>query len=130
MTFSSLNDIIKSTHAIDANGGRLPIGIPGRLQTGMHGRLRRYPHTVSTQLVINDVHTHTKDQILGHAVDDMSRRYTAVPQEPLLKAINTLPIIDAWANAPWMKDPVGLSKTFIKGMGARTDLIRVQKASS
>ena len=44
MTFSSLNDIIKSTHAIDAKGGRLPIGIPGRLQIGMHGRLRRYPH--------------------------------------------------------------------------------------
>jgi hypothetical protein len=45
LTFSSLNDIIKSTHAIDAKGGRLPIGIPGRLQIGMHGRLRRYPHT-------------------------------------------------------------------------------------
>ena len=45
MTFSSPNDIIKSTHAIDAKGGRLPIGIPGRLQIGMHGRLRRYPHT-------------------------------------------------------------------------------------
>ena len=43
MTFSSPNDIIKSTHAIDAKGGRLPIGIPGRLQIGMHGRLRRYP---------------------------------------------------------------------------------------
>ena len=41
MTFSSLDDIIKSTHAIDAKGGRLPIGIPGRLQIGMHGRLRR-----------------------------------------------------------------------------------------
>ena len=43
MTFSSPNDIIKSTHAIDAKGGRLPIGIPGRLQIGMHGRLRRNP---------------------------------------------------------------------------------------
>ena len=45
MTFSSPNDIIKSTHAIDAKGGRLPIGIPGRLQIGMHGRLRRYPQS-------------------------------------------------------------------------------------
>ena len=45
MTFSSLNDIIKSTHAIDAKGGRIPIGIPGRLQIGMHGRLRRYPQS-------------------------------------------------------------------------------------
>ena len=38
LTFSSLDDIIKSTHAIDAKGSRLPIGIPGRLQIGMHGR--------------------------------------------------------------------------------------------
>ena len=45
LTFSSLNDIIKSTHAIDAKGGRLPIGIPGRLQIGMHGGLRRYRHS-------------------------------------------------------------------------------------
>jgi hypothetical protein len=46
LTFSSPNDIIKSTHAIDAKGGRLPIGIPGRLQIGMHGRLRRYPQAI------------------------------------------------------------------------------------
>lgn len=50
MTFSSLDDIIKSTHAIDAKGGRLPIGIPGRLQIGMHGRLRRYPQWVRPKL--------------------------------------------------------------------------------
>jgi hypothetical protein len=28
LTFSSLNDIIKSTHAINAKGDRLPIGYP------------------------------------------------------------------------------------------------------
>jgi len=48
LTFSSPNDIIKSTHAIDAKGGRLPIGTPGRLQIGMHGRLRRYPQIGET----------------------------------------------------------------------------------
>jgi len=48
LTFSSLDDIIKSTHAIDAKGGRLPIGIPGRLQIGMHGRLRRYPQKIQS----------------------------------------------------------------------------------
>jgi predicted signal transduction protein with EAL and GGDEF domain len=52
LTFSSLNDIIKSTHAIDAKGGRLPIGMPGRLQIGMHGRLRRYPHLRSVARVL------------------------------------------------------------------------------
>jgi integrase/recombinase XerD len=87
-------------------------------------------HTVSTQLVVNGVHSHVKDQILGHAVDDMSRLYTSVPQEPLLKAINTLPVISAWANAPWMKDPIGMSKRYVEGMGARNDLKSVQKTSS
>jgi hypothetical protein len=64
-------------------------------------------HTVSTQLVVNKIHPYVKDQILGHAVDDMSRRYTHVPQAPMLDAINTLPVIPAWGDAPWMKDPVG-----------------------
>jgi integrase/recombinase XerD len=87
-------------------------------------------HTVSTQLVINGVHGHIKDQILGHAVDDMSRHYTNVPQAPLIDAINTLPIITAWADAPWMKDPVGMSKQYIEGMGTRNDLKRVQNKGS
>lgn len=63
-------------------------------------------HTVSTQLVIEGVHPHIKDQILGHAVDDMSRHYTHVPQAPLIEAINKLPVIDAWRDAPWMRDPL------------------------
>jgi len=87
-------------------------------------------HSVSTQLVVGGVHTHIKDQILGHAVDDMSRRYTNVPQEPLLQAISTLPVIKAWEAAPWMKDPVGMSKRYVKGMGARNDLKVVQKSGS
>ncbi|MDX0007775.1 tyrosine-type recombinase/integrase [Sinorhizobium meliloti] len=63
-------------------------------------------HTVSTQLVINGIHPHIKDQILGHAVDDMSRNYTKVPRAPLIEAINTLPAIPAWQNAEWMRDPI------------------------
>ena len=50
-------------------------------------------HTVSTQLVVEGVHPHKKDQILGHAADDMSRHYTQVPQAPLIEAINKLPTI-------------------------------------
>lgn len=63
-------------------------------------------HTVSTQLVLNHIHPHVKDQILGHAVDDMSRHYTNVPQALLIDAINTLPVIGDWANAPWLHDPM------------------------
>jgi len=62
-------------------------------------------HTVSTQLVMAGVHPHIKDQILGHAVDDMSRHYTNLPQAPLLEAINKLPVIAAWRDADWMLDP-------------------------
>ncbi|TIL38572.1 tyrosine-type recombinase/integrase [Mesorhizobium sp.] len=63
-------------------------------------------HTVSTQLVVNGVHAYVKDQILGHAVDDMSRRYTNVPQQPLIDAINTLPVPDVWRALPWVSDPI------------------------
>lgn len=63
-------------------------------------------HTVSTQLVLNGVHPYVKDQILGHAVTDMSRRYTQVPQKPLIEAINTLPIITEWAKAEWLIRPL------------------------
>ncbi|TCP87275.1 phage integrase family protein [Rhizobium sp. PP-CC-2G-626] len=63
-------------------------------------------HTVSTQLVINQIHPHVKDQILGHAVDSMSRHYTNVPQAPLIDAINTLPVPDIWRAMSWWADPL------------------------
>lgn len=69
-------------------------------------------HTVSTQLVANGVHPHIKDQILGHAVTDMSRHYTNLPQKELIAAIDTLPVVKAWADAPWMKDPVGMTSAY------------------
>ncbi|WP_421869017.1 tyrosine-type recombinase/integrase [Pararhizobium sp.] len=71
-------------------------------------------HTVSTQLVINGIHAHIKDQILGHAVDDMSRNYTKVPQAPLLTAINTLPVPAVWRDLDWWSDPLGATRTHVK----------------
>ncbi|RDL51780.1 Tyrosine recombinase XerD [Ensifer sp. M14] len=71
-------------------------------------------HTVSTQLVINGVHPHIKDQILGHAINDMSRHYTNVPQAPLIEAINTLPVPQVWRDMWWWSDPLGFSRRHIK----------------
>jgi integrase len=68
-------------------------------------------HTVSTQLVINGIHPHLKDQILGHVVDDMSRRYTHVPQAPLTEAINTIVPPDGW---PMWDHPVSDARRFVK----------------
>jgi hypothetical protein len=52
----------------------------------LNGRVAHGPRHLlsgfSTQLVVEGVHPHKKDQILGHAADDMSRHYTHVPQAP------------------------------------------------
>jgi integrase/recombinase XerD len=71
-------------------------------------------HTVSTQLVINGVHEYIKDQILGHSVTSMSRLYVQVPQRPLIEAINTLPVIPAWRDAPWMLDPIKWQRRLVR----------------
>lgn len=101
----------------------------GQISSGVEGARRRLKragkpiddispytarHTVSTQLVLNGVHPYLKDQILGHAVTDMSRRYTHVPQQPLIDAINTLPVIEAWRDAPWMAEPVKWQRRFVR----------------
>nr|WP_244441679.1 tyrosine-type recombinase/integrase [Rhizobium grahamii] len=75
-------------------------------------------HSVSTQLVVNGVHQHIKDQILGHAADDMSRLYTNVPRESLLQTINTLPVPDLWRSLDWWKDPLLASRTHVKWGGS------------
>lgn len=92
----------------DGGGGQLKTAISGaRDRTGIKdvspytGR-----HTVSTQLVVAGIHPHIKDQILGHAADDMSRHYTNVPQQPLIDAINKLPVPQLWRDLPWWKDPL------------------------
>jgi integrase len=104
----------------------------GQIKTAINGARRRSGikdiapytgrHSVSTQLVINGIHQYFKDQILGHAVTDTSRNYTNVPQKPLIEAINTLPVIDAWAKAPWMLDPLAWANKLVEGTGKRNDL--------
>lgn len=70
-------------------------------------------HTVSTQLVVNGVHPHIKDQILGHAATDMSRHYTQVPQKELIDAINTLPVPALWREMEWLSDPLYWSRRLV-----------------
>lgn len=71
-------------------------------------------HTVSTQLVINGVHEYIKDQILGHSATSMSRLYVQVPQRPLIEAINTLPVIPAWRDTPWMHEPIKWQRRLVR----------------
>lgn len=97
-------------------GGQIKAAILGaRGRTGIRD-IAPYTarHTVSTQLVLNHIHPYVKDQILGHAVTDMSRNYTWVPQKPLIEAINTLPVIEAWRDAPWMHDPVTWQRRLVR----------------
>ncbi len=123
--FSSLcehDGILFRTHKgepyelIEGAGGQIKGAVKGaRKRTGIKdvspytGR-----HTVSTQLVVNGIHPHVKDQILGHAVDSMSRHYTHVPQAPLIEAINTLPVPDVWRDLEWWVDPVAFRSRFVK----------------
>lgn len=83
-------------------------------------------HSCSTSLVVAGVHPHIKDQILGHAADDMSRHYTNVPQAPLIEAINKLPVPDLWRNLPWLADPLAWESKLAEGTGKRTDLERMK----
>lgn len=85
-------------------------------------------HSCSTGLVVAGVHPHIKDQILGHATDDMSRHYTNVPQAPLIEAINKLPVPDAWRFMPWLDDPLAWSGKLAEGTGKRNDLKRSRDA--
>jgi hypothetical protein len=114
--------------ALKVRGGimfRTPRGVPypvreelsGQMKTAIKGARRRTGitdvspytarHTVSSQLVHNRIHPYVKDKIMGHVFDDMSRRYTHIPQPDMLEAINTLPVVKAWCEVPWMKDPIG-----------------------
>lgn len=109
---------------VENAGGQIKTAINGaRKRTGIRD-VSPYTarHTVSTQLVVNGVHPYVKDQILGHVVDDMSRRYTHVPQKPLIDAINTIEVPQAWREMWWWDDPLGLSGKLVPGTGARNDL--------
>ncbi len=64
------------------------------------------------------MHPYVKDQILGHAATEMSRVYTHIPQQPLIQAINTLPVIEGWAHAPWLLEPLKWQRRLVRGATA------------
>lgn len=104
----------------------------GGLKTAINGARRRSGikdispytarHSCSTGLVVAGVHPHIKDQILGHAADDMSRHYTNVPQAPLIEAIDKLPVPGAWRALPWVAEPQKYWGKLAEGTGRRSDL--------
>jgi integrase/recombinase XerD len=115
----------------DDNGGQMKKSLANaRLRTGLTD-ISPYTarHTVSTQLVVNGIHQYVKDQILGHAADDMSRHYTHVPQPALIDAINTLPTIGEWLKAEWMRTPAALT-TIRKPPLARSEKQRLLKEAA
>jgi integrase/recombinase XerD len=116
-----------------AGGGQMKTAINGARKRSGITNIAPYTgrHTVSSQLVMNGVHTLIKDVILGHANDDgdMTRRYTHITPQKLVEAINTLPVIDAWASAPWMHDPLAWASKLAAGTGQRTDLTEQRKAA-
>lgn len=103
--------------------------VAARRRSGHHG-FTPYTgrHSCSTQLGVNKVHPYLKDQIFGHAATEMSRRYTHVLQAPLIEAINTLAVPQAWRDLPWWADLVVWNRKLVEGTGARTDLARADYA--
>ncbi len=106
---------------LEDGGGQLKGAIRGARERSGIKDISPYTarHTVSTQLVVNGVHPYVKDQILGHAVDDMSRRYTNVPQQPLIDAINGIAVPDVWTKAEWLADPLAWSPKLFNSQEAR-----------
>lgn len=98
---------------LDEKGGRIKSAINGARRRSKITDISPYTarHTVSTQLVMNGVHPHIKDQILGHAADSMSRHYTSVPQQPLIDAINTITVPEGW---PRWESHLEARKRFVK----------------
>jgi len=105
----------------------------GQMKTAINGARKRSGiadispytarHTVSSQLIALGVDKMIKDQILGHYHEgDPSWDYTHVPMPALLDAINRLPVIKAWADAPWMHDPIAYAGKLADGTGRRTDM--------
>jgi integrase/recombinase XerD len=112
-------------------GGQMKSAIRGaRRRTGIKD-ISPYTarHTVSTQLVVNGAHPYVKDQILGHAVDDMSRRYTNVPQQPLIDAINGIAVPERWQKVEWLADPLAWSRKLVNSQEARRDRFPLKLSS-
>lgn len=113
--------------AVEGGGGGLKTAINGARRRSGINDVSPYTgrHTVSTALVVAGIHPHIKDQILGHAADDMSRHYTNVPQQPLIEAINKLPVPGTWRELPWVDDPIKWTSKLAEGTGKRTDLEKI-----
>lgn len=113
-------------------GGQMTTAISGARRRSKINDVSPYTgrHSVSTGMVVAGVHPHVKDQILGHAVDDMSRHYTNVPQAAALEAINRLPVPDRWRALFWWEDPLRWSRKLHKDMGRRTDLEKKRSGKS
>ena len=107
-------------------------GAGGQLKTAINGARKRSGvtdispytgrHTVATQLTRAGVDQQVKDQITGHRKGSMSENYLHMPNQDLIEAINRLPVIAAWAAAPWMADPIGQASKLAGKPGERTDL--------
>lgn len=112
--------------AVENGGGGLKTAIQGARRRSGIKDVAPYTgrHSCSTGLVVAGVHPHIKDQILGHAADDMSRHYTNVPQAPLIEAIDKLPVPALWRSLPWWECPLAWSGKLAEGTGKRTDLER------
>lgn len=73
----------------------------GQIKTAWAATLRRagivdlrphdLRHTFSTWLTLAGTHEQVRDEIMGHASTGMGRRYSHVPREELLKAVDKLP---------------------------------------
>lgn len=115
--------------AVEDGGGGLKSAINGARRRSGIKDIAPYTgrHSVSTGLVVAGVHPHIKDQILGHAADDMSRHYTNVPQAPLIEAINKLPVPETWRGLGWWEDPLAWAGRLAEGTGKRTDLDEKRK---
>lgn len=114
---------------VDDGGGGLKTAVLGARRRSGITTIAPYSgrHSLSTELVVAGVHPHIKDQILGHASNDMSRHYTHVPQVPLIEAINKLPVPQRWKTLPWWDDPLKWSRKLAEGTGRRTDLEKARR---
>jgi len=74
----------------------------GQIKTAWQATLRRagigddlrphdLRHTFSTWLTMAGVHEQVRDEIMGHASTNMGRRYSHVPREELIRAVDKLP---------------------------------------
>jgi integrase len=129
MVFHTSRDVPYEPHdedELNPRGGQMKSSIIGARKRSGIPEIAPYTgrHTVSTQLVLNGVHPFIKDQIMGHVKTDMSHNYTHIPQPPLIEAIRTLPVIEEWAAAPWLHDPLAWQRKLAAGTGKRNDLIR------